>query len=253
MFDLDLFKELDLMDPVGRMFQEETKHHREQMRGRALDWHSRPQLYKDYPKSKKIELPAVLCPNDYAFYNAVKKRRSIRKFTDAPISTESLSYLLWASTGISREENGCEFRTAPSAGALYPIETYLCINNVEGLEPGIYHYSIKNHQLEVLRTGDFAIDSARAALDQRMCIEAAVVFVWTAIFQRSKWKYDQRAYRYVYLDVGHMAENLALAAVSIGLGSCHIAAIYDDEANSLVGVDGTEESVVYMTVVGHPS
>jgi SagB-type dehydrogenase family enzyme len=76
------------------------------------------------------------------------------------------------------------------------------------------------------------------------------VFVWTAIFQRSKWKYEQRGYRYIYLDAGHIAENLALAATSIGLGTCQIGALFDDEVNSVVGVDGTDESVIYMSVVG---
>lgn len=75
---------------------------------------------------------------------------------------------------------------------------------------------------------------------------------WTAIFQRSKWKYHQRAYRYVYLDAGHIAQNVALAAVALGLGSCQVAALYDDEVDALLGVDGTEESVIYMTVVGRP-
>jgi SagB-type dehydrogenase family enzyme len=124
---------------------------------------------------------------------------------------------------------------------------------VEETVPGIYHYSIRNHFLELLKKGDLAVDVARAALDQRMCAEAAVVFIWTAIFQRSKWKYAQRAYRYVYLDAGHIAENLALAATSLSLGSCHIAAICDNEANNIIDVDGIEESVIYMTVVGMPA
>ena len=83
-----------------------------------------------------------------------------------------------------------------------------------------------------------------------MCVESAVVFIWTAIFQRMKWKYGQRAYRYVYLDAGHIAENLALTATSLGLGSCQIGALFDDEVNEIIDVDGVEESVIYMSVVG---
>jgi SagB-type dehydrogenase family enzyme len=97
------------------------------------------------------------------------------------------------------------------------------------------------------------MDVTRAALDQEMCKAAAVVFIWTAVFQRSKWKYGQRAYRYVYLDAGHIAENLALAATSLDLGSCPIAALYDDEVNRIIGVDGTAESVIYITVIGYPA
>ena len=85
-----------------------------------------------------------------------------------------------------------------------------------------------------------------------MAARANVVFIWTGVFRRSKWKYKQRAYRYVYLDAGHLAQNLALAAVALGMGSCQIAALYDEEANALLGVDGVEESTIYMTTVGRP-
>ena len=133
------------------------------------------------------------------------------------------------------------------------METYLVVNSVEGIEPGVYHYAVQDHALEQLRAGDFRQAITRAALDQGMAARANVVFVWTAVFPRSKWKYLQRAYRYVYLDAGHVAQNVALAAVALGLGSCQIAALYDDESNTLLGVDGMQESTIYMTVVGRPA
>jgi SagB-type dehydrogenase family enzyme len=132
------------------------------------------------------------------------------------------------------------------------VETYLVVHAVEGIEPGVYHYAVENHALDQLRTGDFRMDVARAALDQEMAYWANVVFVWTAVTARSKWKYRQRAYRYIYLDAGHIAQNLALGAVALDLGSCQIAALYDDEANALLGVDGVEETTIYMTAVGKP-
>ena len=104
--------------------------------------------------------------------------------------------------------------------------------------------------MELLKEGDYAAHTAQAALRQRMCADAPVVFIWTAIFERMKWKYHQRAYRYIYLDAGHIAENLALSATSLELGSCQIGALYDDEVNQIIDVDGTEESVIYMSVVG---
>jgi SagB-type dehydrogenase family enzyme len=162
-----------------------------------------------------------------------------------------LSYLLWASTGIHRKKREFEFRTAPSAGALYPIETYIIANNVQGLEKAVYHYSIKLHLLEKLKNGDFSKLIAHAALEQEMFLNAATIFVWTAIFDRSKWKYKQRAYRYIYLDAGHIAQNLALSATSIGLGSCQVGAFYDEEINKIVGVDGEEESAIYLSVLGY--
>jgi SagB-type dehydrogenase family enzyme len=238
------------MSNSGDNFQKSTKYIRGHIPQKWMDWSKQPFIYKDYPNSIKIELPVFEPPEDNTLFGVIKNRKSIRKYKNIPISKELLSYLLWASTGIVREEGGYQFRTAPSAGALYPIETYLVVNNIEGIEQGVYHYSIKKHELETLKTGDISKVVAKAALDQKICSDFAVVFIWSAIFERSKWKYGQRAYRYIYLDAGHIAENLALAATSLGLGSCQMAALYDDEVNSIIEVDGENESVIYMSVVG---
>ncbi len=238
------------MSDSGDNFQAETKYHRDRMSEGKRKWSSPPPLYKEYPDSEKVKLPPAIPPSDMSLYESIKKRKSIRSFKDEPLSREYFSYLLWASTGICRFQGSYPYRTVPSAGALYPIETYVVVNNVGGIAEGVYHYSVKSHELETLKTGDFGASAARAALDQEMCAEAAVVFIWTAMFERSRHKYGQRAYRYIYLDAGHIGENLALAASSLGLGCCHIGAIYDDEANNIVNVDGTEESVIYMAVVG---
>jgi SagB-type dehydrogenase family enzyme len=209
-------------------------------------------LYKEYPEAQKIELHPFEPSRAMSLDQTLKKRKSIRDFQTKPISKGQLSYLLWASTGIQRVEDGYEFRTAPSAGALYPIETYLVANNTRGLEAGLYHYSVKAHQLDQLKQGDLRQQIAMAALGQGMCATAAVIVIWSAVFERCKWKYSQRAYRYVYLDAGHIAENLALAAVSLNLGSCEIGALYDDQVNAILGADGVEESVVCMAAVGIP-
>ena len=237
---------------IGDRFQEETKYRRDRMPAGGPDWGAKPGLYKEYPAVNKIDLPKPGAQADVSLHDAIGERRSVRSFADVPLATDQLSYLLWASTGIQRRQQGYEFRTAPSAGALYPIETYVVVNNVTSLAHGIYHYSIRDHRLEELETGEFGPAVARSALDQDMCAEAPAVFVWTAIPQRMKWKYRQRAYRYIYMDAGHIAENLALAAVALGLGTCQIGAIYDEEANEIVGTDGTNETVVYMSVVGVP-
>jgi SagB-type dehydrogenase family enzyme len=237
---------------VGDQYQKETKYSRGKLLGDTLDWLNKPKTYKEYPDKNKIELPAPELMGKMTFQEVLKKRKSIRSFSTKPLNLKQLSYVLWASTGIQRKQGNYEFRTAPSAGALYPIETYLVVNNVEDLEKGVYHYSIKNHLLQQLRLGDFSKDVTLAALEQSMCMQAAVVFIWTAIFFRSKWKYKQRAYRYVYLDAGHIAQNLALSSTSIGLGSCQIGALFDDELNRIINVDGQEESAIYMSVVGYP-
>jgi SagB-type dehydrogenase family enzyme len=238
---------------IGDRFQKETKYRREDLKGGTLGWENEPDAYKEYPDARRIELPSFESIETSTIKDALKKRKSIRHFTGQPLSLEDLSYLLWAASGIQRVERGHEFRTAPSAGALYPIETYLIADGVDGLDRGLYHYSVKSHCLEGLRLGQFGHELVQAALGQKMCLEAAVVFIWTAIFYRSKWKYEERAYRYIYLDAGHIAENLALAATGIGLGTCQIGALFDDEVNEIIGVDGKSESVVYMTVIGHPA
>lgn len=238
-------------EKIGDNFQKDTKYTRYSLGGGGLDWSTKPELYKTYPKSKKIELENPKNLSKIPLYEILENRKSIRDFSNKPITKEQLSYLLWTTTGIQRKDYNFEYRTAPSAGALYPIETYLIINNLEEISKGLYHYSIKDHELEELKLGDFGIEISNAALGQNMCAKAAVVFIWTAIFERSVWKYGQRGYRYIYLDAGHIGHNLALSATSLNLGSCQIAALFDDEVNELIGVDGKDESTVYMSVVGN--
>jgi len=154
--------------------------------------------------------------------------------------------------GYTKSGGGYAFRNAPSAGALYHIETYLSAKNIEGLAQGLYHYDIKSNSLETLVVGDFSTSLVHAFLGQQMLASAQLVFMWSGVFARSKWKYKQRGYRYVYLDCGHIAQNLALSASALGLGSCQVGAFYDDEINNILGLDGKGERVIYLSVVGHP-
>ena len=235
---------------IGDTFQRETKYRRGRLPGGWLDWASQPETYKQYPSAPKVRLSPPQLTGGAHVWDVIRQRRSVRTFQDTPLKEAELSQLLWTAQGITRTVRDFGLRTAPSAGALYPVETYLVIHSVEGIEPGVYHYAVETHELDRLKVGDFRAAVARAALDQKIAYRANVVFVWTAVFERSKWKYKQRAYRYVYLDAGHIAQNVALAAVALGLGSCQIAAIYDDETNALLGIDGVTESAIYMTVVG---
>ena len=235
---------------IGDTFQEETKYQRGHLPGGWLDWANKPETYKRYPSAPKVQLSPPQLTGGVPVWDVIRGRRSVRTFQDTPLKEAELSQLLWAAQGITRAIRDFGLRTAPSAGALYPVETYLVVHSVEGIEPGVYHYAVETHELDQLKVGDFRTAVARAALDQKIAYRANVVFVWTVVFERSKWKYKQRAYRYVYLDAGHIAQNVALGAVALGLGSCQIAALYDDEANALLGVDGVDESVIYMTVVG---
>jgi SagB-type dehydrogenase family enzyme len=237
------------MDKYGETFQARSKYFREQL-GERAEKESIPPLYKEYPHSSQIPLPTPNFGTTPSFEKILTDRQSVRNFSPQPLTVQQISTLLWASTGISRVTRGYEFRTAPSAGALYPIETYVVVNRVEGLEAGIYHYNILHHRLELLKSGNYGNATGSGALDQEMCARAAVTWIWTAIFARSRWKYRQRAYRYYYLDAGHIAQNLALASVALGLGSCQIAAFFDDELNQLLEIDGISESTIYLSVVG---
>lgn len=242
----------DRMTPdIGDAFYIGTKYKRGNLPKHSLDWSTKPPVYKEYPDAHRIPLSSPDIENGPGFWEILGKRRSKRAYNVQPISPKELSQMLWATQGISAKVSGSALRTAPSAGALYPIETYLFINRVVGIDPGLYHYSIETHELELLKEGDMVKAVRAGALDQQVAENAAVVFIWTAVFQRSKWKYLQRAYRYVFLDAGHVAQNLALAAEALGLGSCQIGALYDDELNNLLDLDGVEESVIYMSSVAH--
>lgn len=238
------------MQDIGDQFQQKTKHVPGKLSGRYINWHIKPDAFKSYPDAIKVELPDPERSAGKGLWEVIQKRRSERSFRKIPLQLKEVSQLLWASQGVTARSGPYYLRSSPSAGALYPVETYVIVNAVEGIQPGIYHYGVREHVLELLSPGAFGLQSARAALDQDMVSQAAIVFIWTAVFARSKWKYGERAFRYIYLDAGHIAENLALAAVALGLGSCQIAALYDDLVNSLIQVDGENESVVYMSVVG---
>jgi SagB-type dehydrogenase family enzyme len=237
---------------VGDRFQQETKYVRGQTSRGGLDWAHVPERAKSYPRAPRVKLEAPRREGGMPLWETLQARRSCRDFGGGPIGQEQLSQLLWTAQGVTKVARELDLRTAPSAGALYPVETYVAVFKVDGIPPGIYHYDVRQHELEQLAAGDHRNGVVGAALDQDFLRAAGVVFIWTAVFGRTKWKYKQRAYRYVYLDTGQVAQNLALGAVALGLGSCQVGAIYDGEANTLIGVDGEEESVVCMAAVGMP-
>jgi SagB-type dehydrogenase family enzyme len=245
-----------VLDGVGDRFQRETKYTEDTIGGHGLDWESMPAPFKDYESSLGIvALPEPVIPESVNIWEVLAKRRSIRTYSagrEMPLGL--LSALLWATQGITATRGEWSFRSAPSAGGLYPIETYILSRAVDGLEEGIYHFRPHAFDLEFIRRGDFARTLAGAALGQDMIRTAQATFIWTAVVARSKWKYRQRAYRYIYVDAGHIAQNLYLAGTAAGLGVCTVGAFFDDDVNSVIGVDGTSETVVYLASVGlHPN
>lgn len=240
------------MRKTGDIWLNETRYKRGRLPGGRLDFASKPPVFKSYDGAPKTMLEFVENPGLAPLDQCLKTRKSIRRFSKTPIDFRELSFLTWAASGIREVSGGHAFRTAPSAGALYPIETYVIAGNIENVEQGLHHYCVKDHSLELMEKGDLSMMAGSVALDQNMCLSAAAIFIFTAVWERSKWKYKQRGYRYVYLDAGHMAQNLALAATGLGLGTCAIGAFYDEEVDAALDLDSDEEGTVLMVVAGRP-
>lgn len=214
----------------------------------ALDWGPRPEPYKRYPGVPRVALPDPRGFRGLSVEEAIEARRSRREYAPGALSLEQLSRLLHAANGITAPSRG--FRSAPSAGALYPIETYVIVHQVAQLQPGIYHYLVPEHALEQIRVGDLRSAVTLAGIGQEMLGQAQVCLVLSAIFQRTRWKYRERAYRYILLEAGHIGQNVYLAATSMGLGACAVGAFLDDMLNELLSLDGEEEATLYIIAVG---
>ncbi len=237
-------------DDVAEVYHEWSKPKLLSLLGTLADWGSRPALYKTYDEAEQIPLPA---PGDFrGLYteDAIQRRRSVRDYSGQNMTLEELSRLLHYTGGITTDRWGQALRAAPSAGALYPIEVYPVVHRVEGLERGLYHFAVQPHALELLRAGDLRGQIVRHGLMQEFLGEANVVLVLTAIFQRLRWRYQERAYRYALLEAGHLGQNVYLAAKSMGMGACAVGAFLDDGVNAMLEVDGQKEAAIYMLAVG---
>ncbi len=183
---------------------------------------------------------------------ALRKRRSVREFSREPVSLQELSQLLFSAQGITGSLHGKRLRTAPSAGALYPIEVYVFAHAVEGLEPGLYHYDPSGHSLASVKTADMRKVVSEAGLGQASLRDAALVIALTGVPERTTVKYGKRGEGYVMIEAGHIAQNVLLQAVSLGLGAVPVGAFYDDRLNALLEIDGGKENSLYLIAVGRP-
>ncbi len=236
---------------IGLDYLRETRYSRENLRAEPLVQYPRSPLYKTYPpETQRLPLPSVPKSLQKNFWECVKERRSQRDYVEQPISQEELAGLLWASQGITAVQHNFAFRAAPSAGALYPVETYVAVHRVEEIPPGIWHFQVQQFALELVTPGDFRRSLVLAGLNQQFLGTAAVVFIWTGLLGRSLWKYRQRAVRYLFMDAGHICGNLQLAATALGLGCCPVAAFFDAEVEAIVHADPKEEVAVYLAAVG---
>ena len=183
---------------------------------------------------------------------AIARRQSHRRFTTEPLSVEELSFLLWATQGIRQIRNAyAAFRTVPSAGCRHAFETYVWVQNIDGIDPGCYRYLPKEHQLVLeFQMARMAEEITTATSHQRFAGQAAVTFIWSTIPYRMEWRYGLAAHKVIALDAGHVCQNLYLACEAIGAGTCAIAAYDQEYIDQLLRLDGTDEFVVYLAPVG---
>jgi SagB-type dehydrogenase family enzyme len=196
----------------------------------------------------KISLPAPRQDSGFSLERALSERRSVREFGKAALTQDEVSQLLWAAQGITSRDG---LRTAPSAGALYPLELYLVAGNVENLDPGIYKYVSAGHKLMKIMTGDQRRKLAAASLGQDSVADAAVVLVFTAVERRTTRKYGSRGVRYIHIEVGHASQNVFLEATALGLGAVVVGAFDDDRLRETLKLP-EGEAPLYLMPLGRP-
>ncbi len=238
---------------IGKEFMEKTKHKYLSPSDQAKGLPHPPLEVEVTESIGIIDLPDPgKYEADISLTQAIIQRESVRKYRDMPMELAELSYLLWCTQGVkSIEPHLVTLRTVPSAGARHAFETYLLVNHVAGLEPGLYRFLAVDHQLAKIGAADTICDDiTEACLRQNFVKTSAVTFIWTAATYRMTYRYGQRGYRYLHLDAGHVCQNLYLSAEAINCGVCAIAAFDDDRLNEVLQLDGQEQFAIYVATVG---
>lgn len=194
---------------------------------------------------KNIILPKPQLTGKISLEETLYKRRTVRSYAKQAITLGELGQLLWACQGVTSSDGK---RTAPSAGALYPLEVFAVVGNVQNLKPGIYSYKPDEHILKLVTSGDKRNELENAALGQDQISTAAVDIVITSVYKKLSWKYEDRSVRYAHMEVGHAAQNVLLQAQSLGLGVCPIGAFNDENVKKVLKLK--EEEPVYILTVG---
>ena len=240
------------MKDIGKKFIEYTKYQYAEQSDQEKGF-EKPADEPDLSGAVKIELPNTIIDafNDISLKDSIEKRRSIRKYLDQPLELKELSTLLWFTQGISEIKGGRIYKNVPSAGARHALDTYLLINDVIGLKPGLYRYFASENVLvpEDLDPGikDKVADASKGYI---FTGKSAVTFIWAADIYRMKYRHGERGYRFIFLDAGHICQNLYLASEAINCGVCAVAVFDDDLLNDALKIDGDKKFVVYMAAVG---
>jgi len=194
------------------------------------------------PPPQEMALPTPRLKGEMSLEETLTRRRSVRSFSEQELTLEEISQLFWAAQGITADWCG---RTAPSAGALYPLEVYVATPD------GFYHYVPQGHKVIIESQDDLRLKLWEAGLKQDWILEAPAVFVIAAVYQRTVVRYGARAERYVKLEAGHACQNILLQAVALGLGAVPIGAFYDDQVKAFLSLPPDHEPL-YLIPVGHP-
>jgi SagB-type dehydrogenase family enzyme len=192
-----------------------------------------------------IELPAPIHKSDTSVEQTLLQRRSVREYAQQPLTLAEVSQMLWAAQGVTDPEGK---RTAPSAGALYPLEVYLLAGEVEGLSQGIYRYLPDEHSLIITVQADRRSALSQAALDQESVAQAPAVIVLSGVYERTTVKYGERGIRYVHMEVGSAAQNVYLQSAAMGLGTVFIGAFHDEEVKQVLSLSAEERPLCIMPV-----
>ena len=201
-----------------------------------------PQL----PDHADLKLPEPRLDSSVSIEQTFLQRRSVRNYTDEPLSLQEVSQLLWAAQGITDPRG---VRTSPSAGGTYPLETYLVVGDVENLTNGVYRYQPVGHALRKVLNGDLRAKLAAAALRQSCVKDGAINIVFTAFYERTTQRYGERGIRYVHMEAGHAAQNVQLQAVALNLGTVVIGAFHDDQVSKVLNLP-KQEQPLYIIPVG---
>jgi SagB-type dehydrogenase family enzyme len=203
-------------------------------------------IFGPSPAVIKMTLPEPQYDGEISIEEALLKRRSIRQYTGEPLTLQEVSQLLWAGQGITDPRG---YRTAPSAGALYPLEIYVVVGDVENLAEGVYKYEPVEHELVQVLEGDKRTDLASAALGQSSVSDAAIDLVVVAVYERTTVKYGERGIRYVHIEVGHAAQNMCLQATAMDLGIVTVGAFQDEQVKEVLDLP-EDEQPLYIIPVG---
>jgi SagB-type dehydrogenase family enzyme len=221
------------------------------------DLQAMSRAYKQYPNALRIPLPAVddIPPNGRSFDDVISSRRSFRDFADLDMTLDELSLILYQSYGITGEMTGQDgsrqaLRSSPSAGALYPAEIYVAVQKVAGVKPGIYHYNVPNHELELVIPGDPTESMFEICCGQDFVRKTSIIILMSGVLKRTKLKYGERGYRYVLLDIGHLGQNIYLSCTTLDLAIMTTCGFFDDQAHRLLRLDGVDEAILYVAFIG---